>query len=363
MHMARQEKSSSDPLVATAKLKLMDWRRELIEIEGQLARLLKESDEMSVETKMRAREINERKAQLANIEDKRDQLLETLMSADEILKPDLSAELNSMNEVLSCEQSKFEHDLNGLNFIRERFEDTKARIVHFTGIKQELSDKFICELNEAFDSSGISIGNVNKADLDLLGHIRLDCKKCGQSFTTILDRFLDSPECPVCQKTSTPHGQRVQMNIRLLPEFSEMLAELVEHWKAQGDFEYHGLKAKEEDIKSPITFSRFLLQSSIRSLHANLLNNRRILELSQALRSFSFPDLPDDDDDDLEELKAQCRSWAIESWGIYEVQTMFESFWPHALQDARLQIKGPNTAEEEELLFRKMQLDLNSRSN
>ena len=363
MHMVRQEKSSSDPLVATAKLKLMDWRRELIEIEGQLARLLDESGAMSVEIKIRAREILERNGDIANIESKRDQLLETLMSADVILKPDLSSELSSIEEVLGHTRNELGHLSSDLNSARERYEETKARIDHFTVIKQELSDKFIRELNEAFDSSGLSICDVNKSDLDLLGHIRLDCKKCGQSFTTILDRFLDSPNCPVCQKTSTPHGQRVQMNIRLLPEYSEMLSELVEHWKAQGDFEYHGLKAKEEDIKSPITFSRFLLQSSIRSLHANLLNNRRILELSQALRSFSFPDLPDDDDDDLEELKAQCRSWAIESWGIYEVQTMFESFWPHALQDARLQIKGPNTAEEEELLFRKMQLDLNSRSN
>ena len=358
--MARQAKNSSGPV---ASAQLMDKRRELLEVESQLAMLSDQSAAMSVEIKVRSREISELHDQIAKIEDNRSRLLERLKSAEEDEKSALSYELSSLDTLLSREQKEIK-ELSEIHTITiDKSENIKKQLNDLTNIKRSLSGKFIQDLNNIFDSSGLSVSDHHKAGLDLLGHIRLDCQKCGQSFTTILERFLDSPDCPVCQKTSTPHGQRVQMNIRLLPEYSEMLSELVEHWKAQGGFEYHGLKAKEEDIKSPITFSRFLLQSSIRSLHANLLNHRRILELSQALRSFSFPDLPDDDDSDLDELKIQCRSWAIESWGIFEVQTMFESFWPHALQDARLQIKGPNTAEEEELLFRKMQLDLNSHSN
>ena len=151
------------------------------------------------------------------------------------------------------------------------------------------------------------------------------------------------------------YSKRQQMNIRLLPQVTEKLSEVLEYWADHADKKlgFLGFEAGSDDLKSNISLARFILVSGINSLASDVYNQRRIDELAAFLAEVY--QVSDEEEWDISSAKIHAAEWTKEKWGMPEHHLLFELLWPLAIERAKTICT--HTPEDAELIYRKKQLE------
>ena len=158
---------------------------------------------------------------------------------------------------------------------------------------------------------------------------------------------------------SADDNQPSQVNIRLTAILASKLHDLRIHWMFRPELRFLGKVAADSSVfETPTSFSRFILEAGIESLHLDFLNEQRIHELSTLIRSLrEFGDKgfsefwkehhreilsrPDSEKynqyidlvtSESEWVYAKIKEFAEMDWPIQEVRTLFDILLAEAVK-------------------------------
>ena len=151
------------------------------------------------------------------------------------------------------------------------------------------------------------------------------------------------------------YSKRQQMNIRLLPQATEKLSEILEYWADHADKKlgFLGFEAGSDDLKSNISLAKFILVSGINALASDVYNQKRIDELAAFLAEVYK--VSDEEEWDYPSAKIHAAEWTKEKWGMPEHHLLFEMLLQLAFERAKTICT--HTPEDAELIYRKKQLE------
>ena len=186
-------------------------------------------------------------------------------------------------------------------------------------------------------------------------HVQLICPDCNKKFASSIRSLFAGRGCPAC-KEKVLYSNRKQINLRLDPEYTKKLSEIVEYWSFRGEFEFMDFNANQADLKSDVSFSKFIMESAIKALHADLRNQERIDALATWIHEEK------EDDAECPEVMTLCYEYATQEWGEEEAALFFGTLWPLALSREEEENAIKNV--DPELLYQKKLLDaFNEKAN
>ncbi len=186
--------------------------------------------------------------------------------------------------------------------------------------------------------------------------VQIVCPDCNKKFASSIRSLFAGCGCPAC-KEKVLYSNRKQINLRLDPEYTKKLSEIVEYWSFRGEFEFLDFDANPTDLKSDVSLSKFIMESAITALHAELQNQERIDVLADWIHKERK-----DDDTEFNKVKIVCREYANKAWGEEESDLFFDALWPLALSH----VEDQNAIKyvDPELLYQKKILDaFNEKAN